>query len=216
MRVARLAWRRPLSSAATGTVPATARPAHEVLGVGPAAPEAEVRAAFRRRALHCHPDRVGPEFKSSAEEEFKALEAAYSQLLGRCLAGPDVPGPTSAGPASGEERTGSRHGATEPTMPLRVAAFLCLPVGILAYEATIGNLGALRPDDGLLTSGGWACPRCFCTNDSVAARCQRCRSPHAGLQYAHLESNSWPAADIVPQRRWESDLRAMGRVGLSR
>uniref|UniRef100_A0A7S2N238 RanBP2-type domain-containing protein n=1 Tax=Alexandrium andersonii TaxID=327968 RepID=A0A7S2N238_9DINO len=143
--------------------------------------------------MDCHPDLAGPDERASAEAEFKALGAAYSQLLGGA---PMEPGAqpawrSTARPAGAgweaRHRTRSSQAKVKP-MPMKVLALLCLPFGLLAYEATVGTLGALRQE------GGWLCPRCLCTNEPAAVRCCWCRSPHVGLQYAHLKEGQEAAS----------------------
>jgi hypothetical protein len=53
--------------------------AFEVLGVSPDATERDVRAAFRKRALREHPDRLPDD--PHASEKFKALVRAYEDAL---------------------------------------------------------------------------------------------------------------------------------------
>jgi curved DNA-binding protein CbpA len=55
------------------------------LGVRPTARREEIDAAFRTKALQCHPDKVAhldPEFRALAERKFKELVAAYEALVG--------------------------------------------------------------------------------------------------------------------------------------
>jgi len=54
---------------------------YEVLGVGRDASAEEVRKAYRKRAMQCHPDRVKGDDKSKAEAEFKELAEAYEVLI---------------------------------------------------------------------------------------------------------------------------------------
>ena len=58
-------------------------PAHELLGVPATAPEAEVKAAFRRKARLYHPDFVDPFLKRHGEEVMKLLNRAYQHMLAR-------------------------------------------------------------------------------------------------------------------------------------
>jgi hypothetical protein len=60
-----------------GVVVAGARPAHEVLGVEPDAPDQRVRAAYEQKVKEAHPDRGG------SEEAFKRVEQAYEVMTGR-------------------------------------------------------------------------------------------------------------------------------------
>jgi DnaJ-domain-containing protein 1 len=69
------------------TVSRSAFPApHEILGVPADASTQEVRDAFRRLAVHYHPDKVahlGEEFERVAHEKFLRLKEAYEVLLAR-------------------------------------------------------------------------------------------------------------------------------------
>jgi len=59
---------------------------HEVLGVRPNATEKQIRDAFRRLAMHYHPDKVyhrGEEFERMANAKFLELKQAYEALLER-------------------------------------------------------------------------------------------------------------------------------------
>lgn len=55
---------------------------HEILGVSPDASEDEIRRAYKRAAMRCHPDRGGD------MAEFQRVKKAYEQLnkvrKGRC------------------------------------------------------------------------------------------------------------------------------------
>ena len=57
------------------------RRALEVLGLEPGASAGEVRAAWRRRALECHPDRCRGD--PEAARRFVRLSAAYAFLSGK-------------------------------------------------------------------------------------------------------------------------------------
>jgi DnaJ-domain-containing protein 1 len=58
---------------------------HIILGVTVNASSAEIKSAYRRLALACHPDRVlvNGMTKEAAEEQFKILTAAYTLLSDR-------------------------------------------------------------------------------------------------------------------------------------
>jgi hypothetical protein len=53
---------------------------YTILGILPTATHQEVRAAFRLRALECHPDRLGPGLASGAGERFVRVREAYEVL----------------------------------------------------------------------------------------------------------------------------------------
>ena len=55
---------------------------HELLGVAPGAPAAEVKRAYRQKALAYHPDRLDPFLRAHGEEVMKLLNRAYRALLG--------------------------------------------------------------------------------------------------------------------------------------
>jgi molecular chaperone DnaJ len=52
---------------------------YDVLGVGRSASEQEIKSAYRKMALQCHPDR-NPDNKEESEEKFKEVTEAYSVL----------------------------------------------------------------------------------------------------------------------------------------
>jgi uncharacterized BrkB/YihY/UPF0761 family membrane protein len=56
-------------------MPASTR-LYEVLGVRPEASESEITKSYRRLALQCHPDKVGP----AGETQFKQISEAYAVL----------------------------------------------------------------------------------------------------------------------------------------
>ncbi|MCC6527417.1 MAG: J domain-containing protein [Polyangiaceae bacterium] len=66
----------------------TARPArqlapHEILGVEPDAPQADIQRAYRRLAREYHPDRMegmAPELRELAERRMAEINAAYEHL----------------------------------------------------------------------------------------------------------------------------------------
>jgi len=58
-------------------------PAHELLDVPLTASEAEIKAAFRRKARAYHPDFVDPFLKRHGEEVMKLLNRAYELMLTR-------------------------------------------------------------------------------------------------------------------------------------
>ena len=56
---------------------------HELLGLSPTASEAEIKAAYRRKARLYHPDFVDPFLKRHGEEVMKLLNRAYDLMLSR-------------------------------------------------------------------------------------------------------------------------------------
>ncbi len=80
--------------------------AHELLGVEPGASRAEIRRAYRRRALKVHPDVAGRDTTA----EMAALNEARDQLLA------PTPGRRARdpGPAGDPERPRRRRAAEEP------------------------------------------------------------------------------------------------------
>ena len=52
---------------------------YEVMGIGRAASDQEIKSAYRRLAMQHHPDR-NPHNKEDAEEKFKEITEAYSVL----------------------------------------------------------------------------------------------------------------------------------------
>ncbi len=53
---------------------------HDILGIGPEASQEEIKHAFRRRALECHPDQVEEDEKEAAQEEFRRVREAFEVL----------------------------------------------------------------------------------------------------------------------------------------
>ena len=58
-------------------------PDHELLGVGTTASEAEIKAAYRKKARVYHPDFVDPFLRRHGEEVMKLLNRAYDHMLAR-------------------------------------------------------------------------------------------------------------------------------------
>jgi len=71
----------------------------DVLGVAPDATPAEIRAAYRRRALELHPDRVGPDeqTRTRAGELMRELNDAWRALQSGADVGP-ASGPVAEAP----------------------------------------------------------------------------------------------------------------------
>lgn len=80
--------------------------AHTVLGVEPGATRAEIRRAYRRRALEIHPDVA----ETDTTAEMAALNEARDQLLGGRTTGRD----TSSDPGPGSASTSRHRPATKP------------------------------------------------------------------------------------------------------
>jgi len=53
---------------------------YEILGLKKGSSEADIKKAYRKLALTHHPDRVAPEKKKEAEEQFKEISEAYAVL----------------------------------------------------------------------------------------------------------------------------------------
>lgn len=53
---------------------------HDILGVSPGASEEELKRAFRRRALECHPDQADEGEKEQAQQEFLRVREAFEIL----------------------------------------------------------------------------------------------------------------------------------------
>ncbi len=53
---------------------------HDILGVNPGASEEEIKTAFRRRALECHPDQAEEGEKEAAQQEFLRVREAFEML----------------------------------------------------------------------------------------------------------------------------------------
>jgi hypothetical protein len=55
---------------------------HDILGVSPGASQEEIKHAFRRRALECHPDQADEGDKEEAQKEFLRVREAFEILSG--------------------------------------------------------------------------------------------------------------------------------------
>lgn len=55
---------------------------HEILKVRPGASQEEIKSAFRKRALECHPDQAEEGRKEEAQEEFRRVREAFEVLTG--------------------------------------------------------------------------------------------------------------------------------------
>jgi hypothetical protein len=53
---------------------------YEVLGVASTATDQQIKQAYRRAALHCHPDKVPPEQRAEATVRFQEVAGAYHQI----------------------------------------------------------------------------------------------------------------------------------------
>lgn len=63
---------------------------YDLLGVPPNADEADIKKAFKKKAVQYHPDKVGTEGKEQAEKMFAEISNAYDTLTGE--------GPATAAP----------------------------------------------------------------------------------------------------------------------
>ena len=147
----------------------------EVLGVGKDADEEEIRRAFRKAALKCHPDAC-PEDPAGAKRRFCRLVEAYRAVLRlRARAGGPAPRVHTPSDFAGSERawraptavafeTGrgvewpGRLGMRRTTRPTlnEPAVFVCLWLAAIALAAWAGPaaLRAVLPARGL----GWDAP----------------------------------------------------------
>lgn len=55
---------------------------YDLLGVAPNADEAEIKRAFKKKAVQFHPDRVSQDEKEEAERRFAEISNAYEVLSG--------------------------------------------------------------------------------------------------------------------------------------
>ena len=109
--------------------PIAAPDAHLTLGVARGASAAEVRAAYRKKALQMHPDRGGD------ASSFLALHLAYRELLGgRGKEGVKV----RAGKAAGRSSRSGKPGAAAPPSPAAEPR-LALPAPRKKTEAEVGD-----------------------------------------------------------------------------
>ncbi|WP_103030458.1 DnaJ domain-containing protein [Salinibacter altiplanensis] len=53
---------------------------HDILGINPGASQEEIKHAFRRRALECHPDQADEGDKEEAQREFLRVREAFETL----------------------------------------------------------------------------------------------------------------------------------------
>lgn len=53
---------------------------HDILGINPGASQEEIKHAFRRRALECHPDQADEGDKEAAQREFLRVREAFENL----------------------------------------------------------------------------------------------------------------------------------------
>eukprot|EP00929_Paragymnodinium_shiwhaense_P060362 TRINITY_DN30158_c0_g2_i1.p1 TRINITY_DN30158_c0_g2~~TRINITY_DN30158_c0_g2_i1.p1 ORF type:complete len:220 (-),score=36.16 TRINITY_DN30158_c0_g2_i1:684-1343(-) len=168
---------------------ASAAPPHRLLGVERDAPEAAVKAAFRRRALRCHPDVVPQEQREAAAEEFKKLEEAYASMLGRGSADCSADDEAAAAQAAAaykaakealrEERRAEAAGRDAKTRR-KMAVLLSLPMLIVVVEIYRDYSGhfASWTGDAWWAGGTWRCDSCAFANSSF---CRTCRSCGDGL-----------------------------------
>lgn len=104
-------------------MPRPAADPYAVLGVEPSAPDAEVRAAYRRLARLHHPDHNAGSAESA--RRFALVQDAYSTILQRrrAAARTGVPrGGEATGPAAAGEQRAPRPAAGEADIEARLAA----------------------------------------------------------------------------------------------
>ena len=109
-----------------------------------------------------------------AEEEFKRVEWAYSELLGRSCNqhyGDDVGRPPS------EDQPNWVGQATERKLPLtlQLAIMFSVPAGFLCHELKFGGLSHMLAEREILQSGGWACYTCTYVNSAGSIECTGCK-----------------------------------------
>mmetsp|Transcript_54361 Transcript_54361/g.118964 ORF Transcript_54361/g.118964 Transcript_54361/m.118964 type:complete len:211 (-) Transcript_54361:125-757(-) len=163
------------------------RRACALLGVTPKASEAQIKKAFKKKALLCHPDIVVDEHrKVAATQDFLALEEAYSLLLGKNNSTPAAAAHHHAAHQSSGFR---RHGGgqqrrrSKPREALyRWSCYLVVfvPVGCFFYAITLGRLGVWGggfEESTIYGLGGWRCPRCGHVNDAGLGNCRGCFGP---------------------------------------
>eukprot|EP00931_Biecheleriopsis_adriatica_P093313 TRINITY_DN6705_c0_g1_i1.p1 TRINITY_DN6705_c0_g1~~TRINITY_DN6705_c0_g1_i1.p1 ORF type:complete len:210 (+),score=40.23 TRINITY_DN6705_c0_g1_i1:24-653(+) len=170
------------------------RPAHEILGVPPDAGVEEVKAAYRRLALRCHPDVAGRD-RPQAEEEFKELKAAYSQLLGEN----DSEEPEAAMRREDRWRHSLFQGDTGSLRQVAMVVAFAAPAGWLLQEVLFGDLANMRAEQALLDSGGWACHFCTCVNKAESLACENCK-------------RSMPEAQAEVDMRVDRSVTALARA----
>eukprot|EP00928_Gymnodinium_smaydae_P065676 TRINITY_DN48783_c0_g1_i1.p1 TRINITY_DN48783_c0_g1~~TRINITY_DN48783_c0_g1_i1.p1 ORF type:complete len:282 (-),score=48.50 TRINITY_DN48783_c0_g1_i1:245-1090(-) len=161
------------------------RPAHEVLGVEASASLDEIKAAFRRQALRCHPDvaasgggspAAAAAAGSAAAQEFRELQEAYDELLGRGTGDSEAEvGPRSSdGSSSG---AGEEEGIRPQALFYLGALIFAVPCGMVLPDAIYGRgvLNSMMAERALLQAGGWACHSCTAVNESSASQCFHCK-----------------------------------------
>jgi hypothetical protein len=83
---------------------------YAVLGVGRDASQEEIKAAYRERALECHPDRVEEGEEAEAKEEFMRVRKAFELLSDpQKRAAYDAPDAEAEATESGTEEGGGRR-----------------------------------------------------------------------------------------------------------
>lgn len=172
------------------------RTAYEILGVAAGAGDEEIKAAYRRQAFRCHPDMVAANARPShgqdhgtaedvlraAEEEFKAVESAYSELLGRRDVSEDL---------VAEARSDTNKSSAPPY--LQVAMIFSVPVGMIIHDVFFGSVAVMREEQALLAAGGWACPVCTLVNKAGTSTCP------CGAQYSarHTPHAADASAELI-------------------
>jgi len=77
---------------------------HDILGVNPGASQEEIKNAFRRRALECHPDQADEGEKEAAQQEFVRVRKAFEILSN----GEDRHRPADSSDESTDDESSSR------------------------------------------------------------------------------------------------------------
>lgn len=149
--------------------------AYEILGVPPSASKAEIKAAFRCKAMHYHPDVAGEGIQHS-KAMFQEVHAAYSQLLGH-------PNGTALDPEKdfqdgwcSDGQNSAQKDVEDPNWMFGAFA-LCVPLAFVLPEFLNGHgvLNCMLTEHAILKNGGWACHGCTCVNESSAKRCKACQ-----------------------------------------
>jgi molecular chaperone DnaJ len=131
---------------------------HEILGVSPGASPAELKRAYRRLAMRWHPDRSD---HPQATEHFKAINAAYEQLLAV-----DSPDDDEA------EAQGADAAQAEAEEDVARAADIRLNLEVSLEEAAVGCRKTIH------YTRGNACPTCEGSGEHGMTRTRFCGACH--------------------------------------